>query len=127
MNYKHSCVIDAEKNYKTLVREHLDKEKNGKLLENIQYYKLRDGETLVDAPMPSMRPYAGASGLVRPRWDVDTAAWVEGATVAEIAAWEAEHPAPELPGPTPQEDADAMLVDHEYRLTLLELGVAEGV
>jgi hypothetical protein len=27
--------------------------------------------------------------------------------------------------PTVQEDIDAMLVDHEYRLTLLELGVNE--
>ena len=31
---------------------------------------------------------------------------------------------PEL-GPTAQDDADALLVDHEYRLTLLELGVNE--
>ena len=34
---------------------------------------------------------------------------------------------PEIPEaeaePTAQEDTDAMLVDHEYRLTLLELGV----
>ena len=29
----------------------------------------------------------------------------------------------ELDAPTPQEDADALLVDHEYRLTLLELGL----
>lgn len=27
--------------------------------------------------------------------------------------------------PTPQDDTDAMLVDHEYRLTLLELGITE--
>lgn len=32
-------------------------------------------------------------------------------------------PEPVQPEPTPQEDMDAMLVDHEYRLTLLELGV----
>lgn len=31
-------------------------------------------------------------------------------------------PVPE-PEPTAQEDNDAMTVDHEYRLTLLELGV----
>lgn len=30
---------------------------------------------------------------------------------------------PSEPEPTPQEDTDAMLVDHEYRITLLELGV----
>lgn len=29
------------------------------------------------------------------------------------------------PEPTAQEDMEAMLVDHEYRLTLLELGVTE--
>ena len=27
------------------------------------------------------------------------------------------------PEPTPQDDTDAMMVDHEYRLTLLELGI----
>ena len=27
--------------------------------------------------------------------------------------------------PTPQDDIDAMMIDHEYRLTLLELGVNE--
>lgn len=32
-----------------------------------------------------------------------------------------------LPEPLPEEDTDAMLVDHEYRLTLLELGVSEEV
>lgn len=26
---------------------------------------------------------------------------------------------------TPQDDTDAMLIDHEYRLTLLELGISE--
>lgn len=29
------------------------------------------------------------------------------------------------PEPTAQDDTDAMLVDHEYRITLLELGVTE--
>lgn len=31
----------------------------------------------------------------------------------------------EVAEPTPQEDTDAMLIDHEYRLTLLELGLTE--
>lgn len=34
-------------------------------------------------------------------------------------------PAPEPAAPTAQEDTDALLVDHEYRLTLLELGLTE--
>lgn len=33
-------------------------------------------------------------------------------------------PTPE-PQPDPQADIDAMLIDHEYRLTLLELGLTE--
>ena len=37
-------------------------------------------------------------------------------------------PEPEqAPEPTREEDMDAFMVDHEYRLTLLELGVTEGV
>lgn len=36
--------------------------------------------------------------------------------------WQVEHPAPE-PQPTAEEDRDAMLVDLEYRMTLMELGV----
>lgn len=38
-----------------------------------------------------------------------------------------EHPqiVPEEKKPTPQDDTDAMLIDHEYRLTMLELGVNE--
>lgn len=43
-------------------------------------------------------------------------------------AWKASLPAAEPdPRPTAEEDRDAMLVDHEYRLTLLELGVTEEV
>lgn len=34
-------------------------------------------------------------------------------------------PAPVEDEPTPQDDTDAMLIDHEYRLTLLELGLTE--
>lgn len=30
------------------------------------------------------------------------------------------------PGPTEAEDTAAMLIDHEYRLTLMELGLSEG-
>lgn len=34
-----------------------------------------------------------------------------------------DEPAPVEPTPTAQDDVDAMLIDHEYRLTLLELGL----
>ena len=42
-------------------------------------------------------------------------------------AWKASLPDPVEPvaEPTAQDDTDAMLIDHEYRLTLLELGVTE--
>ena len=46
--------------------------------------------------------------------------------IPNVEAWEywrASLPEPEPEQPTAQEDTDAMLVDHEYRLTLLELGV----
>lgn len=40
-------------------------------------------------------------------------------------AWQAEHPNPpeQPPAPTAQDDTDEMLVDLEFRVTLLELGV----
>lgn len=37
-----------------------------------------------------------------------------------------ERPPEPAPPPDPQADTDALAVDHEYRLTLLELGVTEG-
>jgi hypothetical protein len=38
-------------------------------------------------------------------------------------AWEASLPPEPIPEPTAQDDLLALTVDHEYRLTLLELGV----
>lgn len=69
--------------------------------EEIQFYKLQDGEYLVDTTPPTMRPYAGTTGFVSPKWDADTSAWTEAATEEEIIAWEAEHPAPMQPDPVP--------------------------
>ena len=102
MDYKHSCVIDAQNLYKTFVLVLLVEHEEGQQEEKIQYYTLQDGEQLVDTVPPVMRPYAGAVGLITPRWDMDAAAWVEAASAEEIAAWEAEHPAPELPEPEPE-------------------------
>ena len=44
-------------------------------------------------------------------------------------AWRASLPEETEPAeePTAQDDTDAMLVDHEYRITLLELGVTDDV
>ncbi len=52
------------------------------------------------------------------------------ANTAARESWLASLPAAEPetePAATQEEDRDAMLVDHEYRLTLLELGVTEEV
>ena len=93
MEYKHSCVIDAENLYKTLVLVLLTQVGQGQEQEwKIQNYTLAEGEQLVDTAPPTMRPYAGAAGLVSPKWDADTSAWIEAATGEEIAAWEADHP-----------------------------------
>ena len=44
--------------------------------------------------------------------------------ILTVTAWTAkEIPEPEPAEPTEQEDLDAMMIDHEYRITLLELGV----
>lgn len=40
-----------------------------------------------------------------------------------LAEYLASLPEPTAPEPTAQDDIDAMLVDHELRLTMLELGV----
>lgn len=36
-----------------------------------------------------------------------------------------DHPTPPETGPTAEEDLMSMTVDHEYRITMLELGITE--
>lgn len=50
---------------------------------------------------------------------------VEGQTVTGMEPGVVPEPGPE-PEPSEADDLAAMTVDHEYRLTLLELGVTEG-
>lgn len=51
---------------------------------------------------------------------------VQGSTVAAMAAGTVPEPEPQPePAPTEEDDTASMLVDHEYRLTLLELGLTE--
>ena len=99
MNYKHCCVVDIDDAYITFVLVLLEEGEGGETVENVQSYKLKDGERLIDAKPPIMRPYAGAAGYIYQRWDDDTDAWIEAATAEEIAEWEADHPAPEDPEP----------------------------
>ena len=102
MKYKHCCVVGPYGVYKTFVLVLLEKGEDGEKVESVQHYKLTEGELLIDANPPAMRPYAGATGFITPRWD--GSAWVEGASAEELAAWEAEHPAPEVPEPEPSAD-----------------------
>lgn len=106
MDYKHSCVIDAQNLYKTLVLVLRVKTDKGEEWQ-VQSYVLQEGEQLVDIAPPTMRPYAGAEGFVSPKWDTDTSSWAEAAAPDEITAWETEHPAPPAPAPTAQEQLRA--------------------
>ena len=95
----HRCVVDAEGFFVKFVSMY---DPQGNKLEQPYRYKMQEGERLVDSDYPpqEMQWVNGAVvGILRGRWDDETAAWAEGATAAEITAWEAEHPAPEPTGP----------------------------
>ena len=94
VDYKHCCVIDADGAYKRFVRVRIESGEDGKIVETVQSYTLADEERLVDAFPPVMRSVEDRTGFVRPRWDEGAAAWAEGATAEELAAWEADHPDP---------------------------------
>ena len=94
MNYKYCCVVDANGSYKTFVLVLLEQSEGSKTTESVQGYTLTAGERLIDTAPPTKRQHAGSAGFVKPRWDEDAAAWVEGASEEELAAWEAEHPDP---------------------------------
>lgn len=88
------CVVDADGFYKIFATVKIEHEMDGSPTETVLGYKLKEGEQLLDALPPGTKMKAGGVGFIRPRWDEDTAAWFEGATAEELAAWEAEHPAP---------------------------------
>lgn len=94
MDYKHCCVVNADGVYQTFVLVLLEQNEEGETTENVQGYKMAEGEQLIDTAPPSMRQHAGTSGFITPKWDDDAGAWIEGATAEQIAAWEAEHPDP---------------------------------
>ena len=87
---KSCCVVDEQRLYKAYVLVQTD---DG--IQNVIGYKLQAGEKLVDSDTtPDRKQHTGGAGFVKPCWDEDAAAWVEGATAEELAAWEAAHPAP---------------------------------
>lgn len=78
-------------------------------------------------PDSLLSAYIAANGFVLLTVEDGAVTTVETNTEA-LEAYSAEHSdTPADPEPGAQDDTDAMLIDHEYRLTLLELGVAEGV
>lgn len=104
---KHCSVIDAEGRHVTYVLVKIsDKplEDGGtERVEEVQNYTLKVGEQLVDAQPPVMRQHAGSTGFISPIWGGSD--WQETATADEIAAWEQEHPAPEIK-PAPKTNAE---------------------
>lgn len=93
MNYKHCCVVDANGNYKTFVLVKMEMDPmTSQITEAVQYYALEEGDHLIGTPPPTIRPHAGAAGMIHPRWDGE--AWTEAATQKEITRWEKENPDP---------------------------------
>ena len=104
---KHCSVIDAEGRHVTYVlvkiRDKPLEDGGTERVEEVQNYTLKDGEQLVDASPPVMRQHAGSTGFISPVWDGSQ--WAETAAADEIAAWEKEHPAPEIV-PAPMSNAE---------------------
>lgn len=94
MSLRQCCVIDNDGVYVDLFSVKTEQSPDGTPIDTVLGYKLAEGERLIDTAPPDKRLHAGTAGFVRPRWDEDVAAWIEGASAEEIAAWEAEHPAP---------------------------------
>ena len=104
---KHCSVIDAEGKHVPYVlvktRDKPLEDGGTEQVEEVQNYTLKDGEQLVDASPPVMRQHAGSTGFLSPIWDGSQ--WAESAAADEIAAWEKEHPAPEIK-PAPKTNAE---------------------
>ncbi len=104
---KHCSVIDAEGKHVTYVlvkiRDKPLEDGSTEQIKEIQNYKLKDGEQLVDASPPVMRTHAGSTGFIAPIWGGSD--WAETATADEITAWEQSHPAPEV-APSPMSNAE---------------------
>ena len=90
---EHGCVIDTNGYYVAFCQIKLS-ESGDLSYSTVVGHQLKEDERIVATFMPQKKRFAGSIGFVKPRWDEGTAAWVEGATAEELAAWEAEHPDP---------------------------------
>ena len=119
---KHCSVIDAEGRHVTYVlvkiRDKPLEDGSTERVEEVQNYTLKDGEQLVDTQPPVMRQHAGSTGFLSPVWGGSD--WQETATADEIAAWEQEHPAPEIK-PAPKSNAE---LEQENKLLKAQLNAA---
>ena len=86
MTTKFYCVLDTQQNYKTYV---LALVKDG--VEEIQYYTLREGESLLETDPP-------AQSFLKPRWNGE--GWEESASQEEIQQWQDQNPPPAPAGPS---------------------------
>lgn len=120
MDYKYYSVIDVQDRYKTLVLAVNEPDETGEAQEKIQCYTLLEGERLIDAAPPVMRPYAGADGFIRPAWNGTE--WHESAVGEEITEWEAGHPAP-TPAPPSESERIASL---EMQMTDAQIALTEN-
>lgn len=104
---RHCSVIDAKGEFVTFVlvqtHDQTNERDETESVQEIKSYSLKDGEQLVDAQPPVMRQHAGSVGYIAPVWGGSD--WQETATADEIAAWEKEHPAPEVK-PAPMTNAE---------------------
>lgn len=94
MQEKLCCVVDEGGVYKAFVIVQTKQGEGSEPVETVLGYELSEGESLIDTLPPLKRQHAGSAGFVKPRWDENAETWVEGASKEELAAWEAEHPAP---------------------------------
>ena len=99
------------------------------------YFIRKDGENLgnpmwqmfdgcVMLPDELLDAYLDTMGFCTVTTDEENTVTAVTVDQAALDAYKAAHPAAK-PEPTEADDSAAMLVDHEYRLTLLELGLNE--
>lgn len=120
MQYKHCCILDTQGVYKGLALVLLEPDETGKLQEKVQHYTPSEGESLIEAPIPMMRLYAGADGFIRPAWNGTE--WHESAAGEEITEWEAGHPAPPPAPPSKNERITAL----ETQMTDAQIALTEN-
>lgn len=79
------CVIDENNNYVEYV--HVIGEDNSKPI--IEYYELKDNESLLDAPPPQIRTHNLSGGFLKPQWNGKE--WIETESKENIDKFDQEN------------------------------------